>query len=78
MQDYISNDKDTLNYQLYDEEKIVRDILDLNYYKYGNLYITSQGSVSLYKFLPDYEYGLTTETVSIIEVWKKNLYRPSR
>ncbi len=56
---------------LYDEEKIVRDILDLNYYKYGNLYITSQGSVSLYKFLPDYEYGLTTETVSIIEVWKK-------
>lgn len=54
---------------VYDEEKIVRDTLPLNYYKHGLLYITSKGTVSLYNFLPDYDYGLTKTERTLEEIW---------
>lgn len=58
---------------IYDREKIIKDILPLNYYRHGNFYITAAGTVSLYDFLPSYEYGLITTDKTIGEIWEKLL-----
>lgn len=64
---------------IYDKEKIIKDILPLNYYRHGNFCITETGTVALYDFLPDYEYGLITTdkslflTDSIIDTYANTL-----
>lgn len=55
---------------IYDKEKIIKDILPLNYYRHGNFCITETGTVALYDFLPDYEYGLITTDKTIKEIWR--------
>ncbi len=58
---------------VYDEEKIIRDIIRLPYYMYGNLYITGDGNISMYSFMPDYNYSLSDPQVTLAEAWR-NLY----
>ena len=55
---------------IYDKEKIIKDILPLNYHRHGNFCITETGTVALYDFLPDYEYGLITTDKTIKEIWR--------
>lgn len=56
---------------VYDEEKIVRDIIKLPYYMYGNMYINGDGNISMYSFMPAYNYGLSDPQVTLEEAWRK-------
>lgn len=54
----------------YDEEKIIKDIFDLPYYYYGNIFIDRNDMVSLYSFLPAYDYGLVDTDITFQATWK--------
>ncbi|AEY67203.1 hypothetical protein [Clostridium sp. BNL1100] len=60
-----------INLSVYDEEKIIRDIVELPYYMYGNMYITENGDISMYSFLPAYNYGVSDKLISLTEAWNK-------
>lgn len=53
----------------YDDEKIIKDIFYLSYYYYGNVFIDRYDMVSLYDFLPSYDYALTDTNFSFKDTW---------
>ncbi len=61
----------SINLISYDDEKIIKDILPLQYYCHANMYINSEGKIAFYNFLPFYECGVLKTADSLEQSWDK-------
>lgn len=59
-----------INLSFYDDEKIIKDVLALPYYLHGNMFIDRSGKISLYNFLPSYNYGIIDSDILLQDAWK--------
>lgn len=63
------------NFAVYSDEKIASDILNDPYFRLGNLYISEDGCISLFPYLPAYDFDITNEGRSLAEAWRAYYYQ---